>query len=866
MTGKPRADPRSQKRERSLAPPQDGNPTCDDSPPPASEPAAATGDSLPTSRSPSLSSPVSPPFSSPLSSGPQGCQSAAGGLPQRAGLGDHLLMPPPPRLPTPLLRKRKQLGAKAGSGAPTGAAQASPSVESNSIYSNASGKEAKPYPEATPGAPLSSSPSSSSRPAEPTSERNLLFGAYEDDAEPEPAPADERDDAPAVSSLPAGAASALRIISMKKTKPEAQERAGAGEADAAAQPPEGSYVPTPTGKLAGAEEKLAEFFRQLHFIEMATDEHEERQRVKRRRAGARGGKAAAAGSEEEFFSDSDEALAASLDSEASSAGETSPADSEDEKGETRKRARYDDELLEDIVAAELEAQASQRRRAQREEKIAARAGGEAAGACVCSCSCAMCKFCEDKDRSARERKNGGKALAKQVEALLWAVATELSKLGASAEAWRRRSEAALEVRRFDWQAGGLDGAFFLAKLHDLREEIKAKLQEEERRAKLQSNRSALASAFPYSSAANLKRQQEASAPPPSSSSASSSSASASSASSSSSSSSSSVASAGPVSAFSCVRASIYDPRRLGFSPARPSAAPTSHISSSSSSSSSLSSPSFSSSSLSSSGARASTLSRAPVPAARASGAAGALGSGARPFSAEAARAPPPADPPPPLPVCEVEEDAAETPEAAGDDKLLRGERLRESDARSSVDLSAHALRMALRLRGDSRASCADLSGRFAWRVVPLVCGARKECEGLEKDAASGVEAGDAEAPTREEKAASARPPRRPADSAAASESPRRKTTAGVANPLLRKKMRLVERWRRTRELEDEEEKRLEQERVQRELEREQRERQKLEEWKERQIASGEASRNANLIEVKEDWRAIVEKNRQHAEL
>nr|CAJ20706.1 hypothetical protein TgIb.2310 [Toxoplasma gondii RH] len=86
--------------------------------------------------------------------------------------------------------------------------------------------------------------------------------------------------------------------------------------------------------------------------------------------------------------------------------------------------------------------------------------------------------------------------------------------------------------------------------------------------------------------------------------------------------------------------------------------------------------------------------------------------------------------------------------------------------------------------------------------------------------------------------------------------------ASTTNPVLRKKMKLVDKWRRTREREDEEEERLERERERRELEREQRERQKIEEWKERQIASGAATRNANLIEVTQDWRTMIDKNRQ----
>lgn len=90
--------------------------------------------------------------------------------------------------------------------------------------------------------------------------------------------------------------------------------------------------------------------------------------------------------------------------------------------------------------------------------------------------------------------------------------------------------------------------------------------------------------------------------------------------------------------------------------------------------------------------------------------------------------------------------------------------------------------------------------------------------------------------------------------------PGRRTSSGggsrkltSSNPLVRKRMQLVERWQRSREKDDSEEEDYEQRK-------ERLKQRKLDEWKEREMASHRGMKNANFIELAADWRSLVEKN------
>ncbi|ESS29590.1 hypothetical protein TGVEG_321540 [Toxoplasma gondii VEG] len=609
------------------------------------------------------------------------------------------------------------------------------------------------------------------------------------------------------------------------------------------------FVPTPTEKLKTPEEKVAEFLKQIAFIQRAVDEHEERERTRRRRLRWTY-TAASAGSEEEFFSDEDAASAAESgdsleegegrgrDAEGRSASHSVSTESEDrarrERGERRERERAaesrhgieeGDDLLEEIVEAELEAE---RRRESRGEtgtehskrSQAASTGDSFVSAGICKCLCTFCKYCKEKHPKTPKKK-GSTHETKQIEALLWTVAAELSKLASPAEAlWRRRTEAALETRRFDWQAGALDSAYFLGTLRTLREDLKARVEQEERREKLQSNSSELASAFPYSSAAATEKDEK------SSSSSSSTKASSSSASSPLSKSQTSRAadsppSSGPVSAFSCIR-SVYDPKRTGFSPRLPSSL-------SSSSSSSLASSS--SSSLSASRSVCASYK-----------------------SDEEAPLPP--SPPPPMPSSDEDESSeAESREQKDTEREKKGDKEGEKKGEERGEKEGEE-----RAEKEGEKGVAGASDQRA--RAPHASG---EPRGADAASVALKEDAKTQAPLLSEASGALRA--RDHAQTAAGEKKGRAHAVGVSlasttNPVLRKKMKLVDKWRRTREREDEEEERLERERERRELEREQRERQKIEEWKERQIASGAATRNANLIEVTQDWRTMIDKNRQ----
>lgn len=375
-----------------------------------------------------------------------------------------------------------------------------------------------------------------------------------------------------VKAEPASSAPVLRIISRTKRTVADDTGANAGlegreqsckgaetpgaegeESVSRSRGSDGKYLPTPTEKLKTPEEKIAEFLNQIAFIERAVDEHDERERLRRRRLRRR---CTYTGSEEEFFSD-DVSGASGTESEDSAEDE---AEREKRRGTDRERENAVDEaqddLLGEIVAAELEAERKRGRGRRETESDKARCGGNGDGQPVsCTCLCAFCKYCHEKeDARETETKKRTKHDAKQVEALLWTIAAELHKLTSTAEAaWRKRTETTLETRRFDWQAGALDTTYFLAKLRALREDLKAKVEQEERREKLQSNSSELASAFPYSPAVAPMKEEKPS----------------SSVSSSQPSRSSSSPAPGPISAFSCIR-SVYDPKRSGFSPVRPS--------------------------------------------------------------------------------------------------------------------------------------------------------------------------------------------------------------------------------------------------------------------------------------------------------
>ncbi|KEP60908.1 UNVERIFIED_CONTAM: hypothetical protein HHA_321540 [Hammondia hammondi] len=640
----------------------------------------------------------------------------------------------------------------------------------------------------------------------------------------------------------------------------------------------GQFVPTPTEKLKTPEEKVAEFLKQIAFIQRAVDEHEERERARRRRLRCTY-TAASAGSEEDFLSDEGAGSAAESgdsleegegrgrDAEGRSASRSVSTESdgrarkeggerrEREKGERRERERAaesghgieeGDDLLEEIVEAELEAE---RRRESRGEtgaehnkrSQAGSSGDSCVSSGVCKCLCTFCKYCQEKHPKAA-KKGGSKHDAKQIEALLWTVAAELSKLASPAEAaWRRRTEAALETRRFDWQAGALESAYFLGTLRTLREDLKTKVEQEERREKLQSNSSELASAFPYSSAAATEKDEK------SRSSSSSSNSSSSSASSPLSKSQASRAaecrpSSGPVSAFSCIR-SVYDPKRTGFSPRLPS---------------SLSSSS--SSSLSSSSSRPSSSSSSPS----------ASRSVCASYKCDE-EAPLPPSPPPPMPSSDEDESSeAESREQKDKEGEKKGEERgekggeergeKEGEERGEKEGEERGEKEGEE-RGEKEGEKGVAGASDQRARAPHASG-----EPRGADAVSAALKEDPKTRASLSEASSALRARDHAQTAAGEKKGRAHAVgvslASTTNPVLRKKMKLVDKWRRTREREDEEEERLERERERRELEREQRERQKIEEWKERQIASGAATRNANLIEVTQDWRTMIDKNRQ----
>ncbi|KAL8438980.1 hypothetical protein Efla_006925 [Eimeria flavescens] len=74
-----------------------------------------------------------------------------------------------------------------------------------------------------------------------------------------------------------------------------------------------------------------------------------------------------------------------------------------------------------------------------------------------------------------------------------------------------------------------------------------------------------------------------------------------------------------------------------------------------------------------------------------------------------------------------------------------------------------------------------------------------------------------------------------------------------SNPLVRKRMQLVERWQKSRQMDEESEEEDYEQRKERQKQR------KIDEWKEREMASRRGLNNANFIEVTADWRSLVEK-------
>ncbi|CDJ52731.1 hypothetical protein, conserved [Eimeria brunetti] len=74
-----------------------------------------------------------------------------------------------------------------------------------------------------------------------------------------------------------------------------------------------------------------------------------------------------------------------------------------------------------------------------------------------------------------------------------------------------------------------------------------------------------------------------------------------------------------------------------------------------------------------------------------------------------------------------------------------------------------------------------------------------------------------------------------------------------ANPLVRKRMQLVEKWQKSREKDEESEEEDYEKRKERLKQK------KIEEWKEREMASRRGMQNANFIEVTADWRTLVQK-------
>ncbi|CDJ31528.1 uncharacterized protein EMH_0009340 [Eimeria mitis] len=74
-----------------------------------------------------------------------------------------------------------------------------------------------------------------------------------------------------------------------------------------------------------------------------------------------------------------------------------------------------------------------------------------------------------------------------------------------------------------------------------------------------------------------------------------------------------------------------------------------------------------------------------------------------------------------------------------------------------------------------------------------------------------------------------------------------------SNPLVRKRMQLVEKWQKSREKDEESEEEDYDKRKERLKQK------KIEEWKEREMASHRGMQNANFIEVTTDWRTWVQK-------
>lgn len=74
-----------------------------------------------------------------------------------------------------------------------------------------------------------------------------------------------------------------------------------------------------------------------------------------------------------------------------------------------------------------------------------------------------------------------------------------------------------------------------------------------------------------------------------------------------------------------------------------------------------------------------------------------------------------------------------------------------------------------------------------------------------------------------------------------------------SNPLVRKRMQLVEKWQKSREKDEESEEEDYDKRKERLKQK------KIEEWKEREMASRRGMQNANFIEVTADWRTLVQK-------